>query len=692
MNKKANAQELISRTLAYINDSPPVISPEWLFSDFEDKTWIIKLESISTLDFQVRLDDGSILTDEKNRPLIKFFKHFLLAQAHPQFTQGVHYANSSLKGRLDPAIHICEYLVVRAEEFKLGRLGLSALPSSFSHRMLHEVSLYDSADSIYQFRTRLARLLKQGAADLSQDDLLRATSEVPNIAQSGGCDQLELSEEEIQNARAWLWINGYYRGAAYEGGRRFVPDTTLLSELLYPAGVLRSKWTKPVIDSLVIGYGPLLFREIKGVPVRGVERAESITRYYIRALHAAVWLRKFDISVPHGFTEVLSDRQFAQQLPLAGVGRYTTLPYTVALRALRCAVEFSLERVPLLLKAYTTIAKHAAASKSTMTMAARELVASDHPDLSAAGIKCWSISTELRAERSQGLAKKSKQIEETFFREFRRGSGLYELLQVLWGSLLIAIGAIMARRQGELLDLMAGDIFDESRTRLKFLARKRNVGELRERIIRPVPEIIVRFISNLENLQKDFIELGLIKNYIQLLSFPSLHHPRFIECDNESCNITLDRFCDFFEIDKDSTGRRYYIRQHQLRRFFAMLFFYGNSFSSLETLRWFLGHTDAKHLYHYITESTPGEVLKSVKVDFAVDRLRQADASTENLAAILNERFNSTAIQLLDNDELAGLISELMEDGSVTIEPHFFEGHSGQEYVVMIQVERKSTL
>jgi len=34
----------------------------------------------------------------------------------------------------------------------------------------------------------------------------------------------------------------------------------------------------------------------------------------------------------------------------------------------------------------------------------------------------------------------------------------------------------------------------------------------------------------------------------------------------------LNRFSDYFEVQQDSAGRRYYIRTHQMRRFFAMTF------------------------------------------------------------------------------------------------------------------------
>lgn len=52
--------------------------------------------------------------------------------------------------------------------------------------------------------------------------------------------------------------------------------------------------------------------------------------------------------------------------------------------------------------------------------------------------------------------------------------------------------------------------------------------------------------------------------------------------------MTTNIFYDFTEVECEN-NKRFYMRQHQLRRFFAMAFFWGNGFGSMDTLRWFLG-------------------------------------------------------------------------------------------------------
>ena len=310
------------------------------------------------------------------------------------------------------------------------------------------------------------------------------------------------------------------------------------------------------------------------------------------------------------------------------------------------------------------------------------------PLLLSQGVRCWSVSQELRKDAPVRLGAKAEEIEAEFFRRLRDNHGLYELLQVLWGSLLIAAGALMARRQGELIELERGSFLDTSGTRLVFAARKRNSRNFRERRARPVPKVIADLLLKLQRMQEELLSLGVINEKCGLFAFPRVHSPGELKVvSDKSCNELLDRFCDYFETERTEDNRRYYIRQHQLRRFFAMLFFWGNSYSGLETLRWFLGHSDPEHLYRYITESTPGEVLKDVKVDFAIEQLRARHPSADQLAYAIQERFGVNMIELVDSEELPGYVESLLLDSKLHIEPHFFNGHNGREYTILIIVE-----
>ncbi len=191
-------------------------------------------------------------------------------------------------------------------------------------------------------------------------------------------------------------------------------------------------------------------------------------------------------------------------------------------------------------------------------------------------------------------------------------------------------------------------------------------------------------------------------------------------------NDHLDAFCDYFEtscVQRESGELyRYYIRQHQLRRFFAMVFFWSKSFDGLDTLRWMLGHTDIEHLYHYVTEAQTGDVLNGVKASYLVDQL--SARKLENIAElkhVLAKRYGISAANvsistiseaipdfedvneyktipsmetMRQRETLERQVLELIEDDIVTLEPEFFivEGVDGthQDFNLILKVKELS--
>ena len=180
--------------------------------------------------------------------------------------------------------------------------------------------------------------------------------------------------------------------------------------------------------------------------------------------------------------------------------------------------------------------------------------------------------------------------------------------------------------------------------------------------------------------------------------------------------------CDYLEsqtvIDKKGITRRYYIRQHPLRRFFAMMFFWSSGYDGLETLRWMLGHSDVEHLYNYITESQTGGAIKGVKAAYLVEALQSGIKleGIDSLREVIANRYGvsgssirlypfSVAVETFEDEddykttppiddldtqaELESQVLELLEDNVVTLEPTFFkvEGSEQQFFNLVLQVK-----
>lgn len=248
----------------------------------------------------------------------------------------------------------------------------------------------------------------------------------------------------------------------------------------------------------------------------------------------------------------------------------------------------------------------------------------------------------------------------------------------------------MGRRVGELQELHASNCLDASEQWLVFQNRKStyNLFGIRQVEVRPIEPIAVQMIKNLVRMQKILKRLGYIDDLMEIFCSPSTRGDLSLAAANAyNYNQNLDFFCDYFETETNEDGRRYYIRQHQLRRFFAMLFFYSSSFGGLETLQWMLGHTDVKHVWHYITEAMDGATLNGAKVQYVAEALHDGDIeSFESLATLMAARYGTEDFSIVDTDELEDYLADLLDNGTITIEPEFFTNDDGHRFRVVAKV------
>jgi hypothetical protein len=235
--------------------------------------------------------------------------------------------------------------------------------------------------------------------------------------------------------------------------------------------------------------------------------------------------------------------------------------------------------------------------------------------------------------------------------------------------------------------LVAGRALDLSGTYLVFEKEKssRGLRGIRQREVRPIVKIGVSMIREIERLQAKLVALGILPKMTNLFCPIGLFEGSGLsDASHHAFNNALDAFCDYFELPIVD-GKRYYLRQHQLRRFFCMLFFWGNSFGGTDTLRWMLGHTDPEVLYRYITETVPGAVLRGAKAQFAAENI---EAYAE-LSELVKKHYGASGFMMLDSQELTDFIAGLEEDGTVEIEPEFIEVGGRKLYKIAVIVRRR---
>lgn len=119
-----------------------------------------------------------------------------------------------------------------------------------------------------------------------------------------------------------------------------------------------------------------------------------------------------------------------------------------------------------------------------------------------------------------------------------------------------------------------------------------------------------------------------------------------------------------------------------------MAFFWSGAPGGTEILRRFLGHTDANHLYNYITESTDGAVFRCIKSHFVAGNIAHLDDEKNNLSLLLSEKFGTSQITLLDSLEVERYIETLLLNKTMTVEPIFIKGEDGTAYKIVVRVKR----
>ncbi|WP_372377385.1 hypothetical protein ACBZ91_11125 [Vibrio natriegens] len=358
-----------------------------------------------------------------------------------------------------------------------------------------------------------------------------------------------------------------------------------------------------------------------------------------------------------------------------------------------------------------------------------------HRDLPVTELGHWlkfeavdSINDELKAKGIMQLEGISLKAEDRHPR-IRSNESVLELFTVLQGAVQLLVGSVMARRQDELVKLKPfGNLVyinengesltdanpyneDNERWSLRFKVKKTGIKANNLTVDRPIPLSIARFVWQLEQLNQQAIERDLVKERdLGLFNFIEPQSFKLKKRESSAFNAAFDALCDYFETTivemENGEYRRHYVRQHQLRRFFALVFFWSKGYENMEALRWMLAHSDLEHLHNYITESDTGAVLNSAKASTIVQSVIHNKSmiddldEVEKLRKIIAERVTGDASNMLqiktldeavwdyeDEDEyqtvphikqlqveqeIENEVLTLLEDGSITLHPEFF--------------------
>ncbi|PTP33619.1 hypothetical protein CWO07_13735 [Vibrio splendidus] len=685
--------------------------PQWLLSS-EGEVWEISSGYSRTINFNdVILSDGEALTSAKHKPLLNTFQYWLASVDNPLYSGGKLSKPRTTYQKLLKVISLINALLIYGHKFDLQNVHLTNFDRDLVMSLLVRCARQGITVGLYNYADELKLFLRSKIHEISDIQAQKFKEQYPYVTRHLLPEEsmLKLTVNERIKACCWLHSNGYYQ--TNKNNKYFVelpyPNSKKLTKAIYAGRIICiNDVVLPKVDELTIMEEGALteFRSVPNTDTQSETSIESIIQILtpFKLLLTTIDMPDSAKINSSAFNNVSVKALSDHELSLKTTGRFLTLPANVVFSSIRNAFEFCEDYADAILNATLKLLSAARDDRGSV-VSVEEYICDKLKALGVKEICLFSDVPDVNPKRRSCI-------------------GLLDLYNVLIGSMQVLIGAMMARRNSEVIGLNPFDTVTDDHFLVFDLAKSGTGGtkNYREQVKRPIPESIANLIRKIEVFNKKLISQQLAdESALRLLN--NVDKKTLKVVGGITRNTRLDDFCDFFETELVDFGdgdiRRYYIRHHQLRRFFAMVFFWNKKGGHLDALRHFLGHVDIEHLYHYVTEGQSGAVLNGVKASALVDSAYKNELeNVSTLKALLKERFGASTIEITslsdaiddygDDEEyistpslaevsklqvLENQVLVLLEKDVISFEPEFFtitdaDGNEVQDYKFILRV------
>lgn len=155
--------------------------------------------------------------------------------------------------------------------------------------------------------------------------------------------------------------------------------------------------------------------------------------------------------------------------------------------------------------------------------------------------------------------------------------------------------------------------------------KKAGTAALNPNICRPIPyvtTIAIQLLQRLGNGLSDIYQDSSINND-RLFYFPSLRD--FSKAGTHGTATRIDqaliRFSDIIEVPREKDGTRWYIRTHEMRKFFIYTMYYHEPNYVADGIGWHAGHASAKELNSYTSTIGIVDEVIELQTETVVDKL-----------------------------------------------------------------------
>ncbi len=609
-------------------------------SDFEDDVWIFNFKNKKQekiIDFNIYLKDESLLTDKKNKKTLYTIKTLIMESLSKDNmkTNSENTINMNINGLLHFIGLIIEY--DNTESFS--KVGFQSIDKDMLMTIINNRLENNELFYVYNGLYKLNTLLKDNSL-LKNDYSQKNIDEIDNFIKS---NKIDLQKELFPCS--------------------FLPIQFSLNKVLRDENKISGHRTE------YEGY----FRENDSLDKSSVITVIKPLIRASRTLKDMYSINDKEIQLP--FKEDL-DFILNYNFDAKKIKHFETYPIQTIFNIFEKALDFHYEYGNDIITSYLNFLNKLEDSKISNNNL--NLHVNKKTKLEIDQMVKDSITEKLR---NIGVVEylQVNENDSEYFSNLRNHKSLHSLLKVYYGSVQFVVGALMARRQSE-INSVEVDCFDEINLQLHFRKSKsyQHSFGIKDYISLPCPEIVIELLKNINKISKRLSS----EKTNKIFFLPNQYFPlKEVKCKKKIYE-NFDNMFDYFEVDLID-GKRPYIRQHQLRRFFAMAFFWSSGFKSIDTLRWFMGHTNAEHVYNYIKENTTGEVLNNVKAQYISENIKDY----ENLEEIFKNKYKISNYNLIEKEDLSDYINAMLEDDLITVEPEFLENDNGQKFEIIVKVK-----
>ncbi|MEE3879924.1 hypothetical protein [Vibrio sp. YYF0003] len=496
------------------------LNPSWFVhgTKFEHDVWQIKVgQNALTIDFHVPLNDGNLLVSIRHRPLLNTLKHWLVQAGNPYVNGGKLLKAETTYIQLKNRLLLIDGILARADELNLAQRHMLVVNSDFIQELMAEY-VEGTGHKLRRYHEKVRGYLLKKIETVSDEAAAAFAEQYPHITRNIDVEENELLLTKDQRIRACCFLYSNWAYGNKPRNRKYMystPNSNYFRDILFKHKTLnvndwrlsrlRSLAITPEEDSAEFFRVPISDYVKDGVGLNALSQM-------LTAFRGLASIDTADASLcPDGAFDDITVKSINEQVIVRNVGRYTTLPTDIVFTAIRNAFEFCYQYADVILDSMHQFLKHVPKNNKKLKDSNRRSPLSIYksggfleyvsPELVELGVCQWCIDNR----------------DPDRFELRRQNWGLLDLFNVLSGCIQVIIGATMARRVSELIELPPKECLLPSGVNpnlesskdvefeLIFDNRKSGVGgeeELRETVSRPILRSVAVFIYKLEEFNK----------------------------------------------------------------------------------------------------------------------------------------------------------------------------------------------